>query len=98
MRQGDEYGAASTYHQLGTLAKEKREFSTAGELTVKAIVIFNKFNDHRSLEICIRTFLRCLMSADAQNQKALREHWQTTGLDEHFNLPDLEKQFHEQAT
>ena len=94
-KQGDEHGAASTYHQLGMITKAQQNFATAGEWVVKSIVIFVRFNDQLALQISIRTFLRCLSSADTPTQKALCERWRAAGLDEHFNLAELEKQFSE---
>jgi tetratricopeptide (TPR) repeat protein len=96
-KQGNEHGAAITYHQLGMIAEEQQDFATAGEFTLKAIIIYIKFKDHHLRQISIATFLRCLAAANARTQKALREHWQTVGLSEQFNLTDLEKQFREQA-
>ena len=44
-KQGDEHGAASTYHQLGMIAQEQRDFASAEQWYRKALAIWIKYGD-----------------------------------------------------
>ena len=48
-KQDDKHGAATTYHQLGTLAEEQRNFAGAEQWYRKSLVITEKqANEHIS--------------------------------------------------
>ena len=44
-KQGDEHGAAITYHHLGMIAQEQRDFAGAEQWYRKALAIFEKQGD-----------------------------------------------------
>ena len=44
-KQGDEHGAAITYHQLGMIAQEQRDFASAEQWYRKALAIKEKQGD-----------------------------------------------------
>jgi tetratricopeptide (TPR) repeat protein len=50
-RQGNEYHAASTYHQLGRIAQEQRDFATAEQWYRKALAIWVKYGDQHNQAI-----------------------------------------------
>ena len=44
-KHGNEHGAAITYHHLGIIAEEQRDFTTAEEWYLKSLAIFEKQGD-----------------------------------------------------
>jgi tetratricopeptide (TPR) repeat protein len=51
-KQGNEHGAASTYHQLGMIAQERDDFAAAEQWYRKALAIFEKQgNEHDAARI-----------------------------------------------
>ena len=50
---GDRYSCARTYHQLGRVAEELREFEQAQVNLLQALEIFAEFNDEHSLGIAL---------------------------------------------
>jgi CHAT domain/Tetratricopeptide repeat/NACHT domain len=91
----NEHGAASTYHQLGRLNHLKNDFQTAGDWFVKAVQIFVTSQNEHNAGIALKNFVNCLHSAEPHAQQQLRERWNHAGLQEHFNLAELERQFRE---
>lgn len=51
MQQGNEHSAASTYHQLGVVAQERRDFAAAWTWSLRAYSTFAKFKDEHNLGI-----------------------------------------------
>jgi tetratricopeptide (TPR) repeat protein len=47
-KQGDEHGAAMTYHQLGRIAEEQRDFAAAETWYRKALPVWEKLGDEHS--------------------------------------------------
>lgn len=94
----NQYGAAISYHQLGRIAEEQRDFAGAGAWFLKAIGLFHKFNDPHSLAMAMRNFARTLQSADQPTRTILRQQWQQAGLDQLSSLDALEQQLAQSST
>jgi tetratricopeptide (TPR) repeat protein len=71
-KQGDEHGAARTYHQLGRIAEEQRDFAGAGRFFLKALGLFASKNDAYNAKIAWNGFVRLLRSAPAEIRAELR--------------------------
>jgi tetratricopeptide (TPR) repeat protein len=79
-KQGNEHGAASTYHQLGIIAQEQRDSAQAGQWYIRSIVIYLRYNDRYSLRIAAQSFLRCYAQAPPAIQATLKALWENAGL------------------
>ena len=79
-KQGNEHGAASTYHQLGSIAEEQRDFAQAGQWLIRSIVICLRYNDHYHLQMATQNFLRCYAQAPPAVQATLKALWENAGL------------------
>jgi tetratricopeptide (TPR) repeat protein len=51
LKQGNEHGAAMTYHQLGMVAEERWDFTAAEDSFKRALDTFKKFNDDYSIKV-----------------------------------------------
>jgi len=61
-KQGDEHGAAITYHQLGYSAQEQRDFASAEQWYRKSLAIWVKYGD-KHYEAITRSNLEILREA-----------------------------------
>jgi len=52
------YEQAGTYHQLGRLAEEHRQWAEAEKNYLEALRIFREFQDQRNLGITLRSLAR----------------------------------------
>ena len=71
-KQGDEHGAALTYHQLGMIAQEQRDFVGAERWYRKALAIEEKQGDEHS---AASTYHNLGMIAEEQRDFAGAERW-----------------------
>ena len=69
-----------TYHQLGSIAQEQRDFTQAGQWYIRSIVIFLRYNDRYSLQIAAQNFLRCYAQTPSAIQATLKPLWEGAGL------------------
>ena len=76
MLQGDEYGAALTYGQLGVLAAKQRDVQSAAAHFLKAIEGFASTGDPYHLAIAVRNYARLLHTAPSSGREALRSRWE----------------------
>ena len=74
-KQWNEHGAAITYHQLGIIAQEQRDFPRSADFYLKALKTFADANDPYSLLITIRSYARLLHDAAGTERNQLRETW-----------------------
>ena len=71
-KQGDEHGAASTYHELGIIAHEQRDFASAEQWYRKSLAIKEKQgNEHGAA--C--TYHQLGMIAEERRDFASAEQW-----------------------
>ena len=71
-KQGDEHGAARTYHQLGMIAQEQRDFASAEQWYRKSLAIFEKQGDEHGAAF---TYHQLGMIAQEQRDFASAEQW-----------------------
>ena len=71
-KQGDEHGAAATYHQLGMIAQEQRDFASAEQWYRKALAILEKQGDEHGAAF---TYHQLGMIAQEQRDFASAEQW-----------------------
>lgn len=64
-----------TYHQLGAIAREQRDFTRSAELYLKALKVFIGRNDPHNAGIAIRNYARLLHAAEEPERSRLREAW-----------------------
>ena len=76
-KQGNEHGAASTYHQLGRIAQERRDFFQAGDFYLKSIKMFANTSDTYNLMIAISSYARLLHTTAGTERSQLRQAWST---------------------
>ncbi|MDE6016819.1 MAG: hypothetical protein K2H41_14215, partial [Acetatifactor sp.] len=76
-KQGNEHGASITYHQLGRIAQERRDFSQAGDFYLRSIKMFADTKDTHSLMIVIRSYARLLHTTAGTEYSQLRQAWST---------------------
>ncbi|MGO8674282.1 MAG: tetratricopeptide repeat protein [Limisphaerales bacterium] len=77
-KQGDEHGAASSYHQLGILAQEQRDFAAAEAWYRKALEIEEKQGDEHS---AAKTYHQLGRIAEEQGDFAAAEAWYRKSLE-----------------
>ena len=94
-KQGNEHGAATTYHQLGIIAEEQRDFVSAGVLFIKAATVFLRGNDPHNLAIVVRSYGRTLQAANATEQANLKKAWQMAGLDQLVPIETLSEKLND---
>ena len=70
---------AGTYHQLGSIAEEQRDFSTAGQSFIKGLARFDRQNDAHNAQMCARSFLAVYQQADETIQARLKALWEQAG-------------------
>ncbi|HAL70621.1 MAG TPA: hypothetical protein DCP71_02490 [Verrucomicrobiales bacterium] len=71
-KQGNEQGAASTYHQLGILAQEQRDFAAAERWYLKSLAIKEKQGNEQS---AASTYHQMGFIAQEQRDFAAAERW-----------------------
>ena len=54
----DRYSQAGTYHQLGSVAQEQRQWAQARDYLMQDLTISAEFNDEHGLGITLRTLAR----------------------------------------
>ena len=77
-KHGNEHGAASTYHQLGTIAEERRDFETAEKWYLKSLEIKEKQgNEHGAAS----TYHQLGMIAQERRDFETAEKWYLKSLE-----------------
>ena len=66
-----------TYHQLGRIAQERRNFLQAGNFYLKSLKIFVNTNDTYCLMTVIRSYARLLHTATGMEHSQLQQAWST---------------------
>jgi len=79
-KQGNEHGAAQTYHQLGKLKFSKGDLELSVKLTLKGFSIFIKKNDNYSASIAFNQFIEIYQSAQSDSQTRIKQIWEESGL------------------
>ena len=79
-KQGNQHGAASTYHQLGRVAQERQQSEVSGEWFVKSIVAFRQSGDQIHVETAARNFMLAYRSAPEAERTKLKAMWEAAGL------------------
>ena len=74
-KQGNEYNAANTYHQLGRIVEKRRDFPQAGDFYLRSIKIFADTNDTHNLMIAIRSYARLLHTTAGTEHSQLKQAW-----------------------
>ena len=74
-KQGNEHGAAITYHQLGTIAQEQRDFQSAAGHFLKAIEGFTNTGDKYYLAMSVRNYAQLLHATPPSIRDALQSRW-----------------------
>ena len=93
-KQGNDHGAASTYGQLGHLAKAQQEYAAAADSYLQALQLFLSSEDNQGARICIFAFWGLLQEPDA-NSKELEQKWHDAGLNEILPLQNLKNHIEE---
>jgi tetratricopeptide (TPR) repeat protein len=75
---GDRYSQASTYNQLGLLAKAENNFTEAGQNLLQALEIFVQFQDQHSVGITLSNL--SLIYQATKDQSLLQEISQVLGI------------------
>jgi tetratricopeptide (TPR) repeat protein len=90
-KQGNQHGAASSYHQLGLLAGQREQWVDAGQWLLKAIQNFAASNDQHNTMLAMEEYAKNLLAVDPETQTILRQKWQQAGLDQYITLEQLEQ-------
>ncbi|MDE7245786.1 MAG: hypothetical protein K2O18_17675, partial [Oscillospiraceae bacterium] len=64
-----------TYHQLGSIAEEQRDFPQAGDFYLRSIKMFANTNDTHNLMIAICSYARLLHTTAGTEHSQLRQVW-----------------------
>lgn len=79
-KQGNEYGAAHAYHQLGILEALQDHLVESGRWLVRAIISFSHQQDAHYAKVAMDNFLIFYHQAPPENQAQLRQIWEEAGL------------------
>jgi hypothetical protein len=81
-KQGNEYGAATTYAQLGILASMREQYEESGRWLIKCALAFARCNDVHNARRTTTNFMRNYHRAPADIQAKLAAMWRGAGLGE----------------
>jgi hypothetical protein len=82
-KQGNEHGAAITYHQLGRIAEEQRDYAAADAWYRTSLLVYVRFNNPHNTGIVLGSFARLLAAAAPDERDRIRANWQQAGLGEY---------------
>ena len=74
-KQGNEHGAAGTYHQLGRIAEEQQDFPQACNFYLKSIQMLTNTNNAYNLVVAICSYARLLHTTAGTEHSQVRQKW-----------------------